>query len=50
MKLKTLMIMHNSKKTLKKFNQSIYQSDLTNIQINEIFSKNDSSLQPIKIL
>ena len=44
----SLMIMHNPKKTLKKFNQSIYQSDLTNIQINEIFSKNNSSLTSYK--
>tara|TARA_B100000575_G_C23139214_1_gene662511 strand:+ start:579 stop:1538 length:960 start_codon:yes stop_codon:yes gene_type:complete len=45
---KTVMIINSSKKTLKKFNQSIYQSDITNIQINEIFSKNNSSLSTYK--
>ena len=40
----SLMIIDKSKKILKKFTQSIYQSDLTNIQIDEIFSRKKSSL------
>ncbi len=42
------MIIHNKRKTLKKFSQSIYQSDLTNIQIDEIFNNQKSSLTNYK--
>ena len=45
---KTVIIIHNKRKKLKKFSQSIYQSDLTNIQIDEIFNNQKSSLTNYK--